>query len=124
MQFKEWIKLYEVGPGGGGPGSGMVPPKQDPTKVGGTNAFADYHAPGSDELPPVNKSKKKSKKRMKQEGLWYNDEGAPEDARRKKKPWEERGVQRQQAQTKGAGLGMGSAMGGMPTRMKKKMKKK
>ena len=65
--FQQW--LFEVGMGGGGPGSGMTPPKQDPTQVGGTSAFADYHGPGSGELPPNAKEqflmKKKLKKKMK-----------------------------------------------------------
>jgi len=70
VTFRQW--LMEVGMGGGGPGGGMEPPKQDPTKVGGTNAFGDYHMPGSDELPPtsprfIKKSKKKSKKKMKRQ---------------------------------------------------------
>jgi len=71
--FTQWMKLMEVGPGGGGPGSGMTPPKQDPTDVGGTSAFPDFHGPGSSELPPDAREqylmkknmKKKMKKRMK-----------------------------------------------------------
>ena len=30
MGFKEWLKLLEVGMGGGGPGGGLEPPKQCP----------------------------------------------------------------------------------------------
>lgn len=56
MNFKKW--LIEVGMGGGGPGGGMEPPKQNPTSMQG--AFADYHGPNSEELPP-----KKMKKGLK-----------------------------------------------------------
>lgn len=47
MNFKKW--LLEVGMGGGGPGGGLEPPKQNPTHTQG--AFADYHQPNSNQLP-------------------------------------------------------------------------
>lgn len=66
LYFKQW--LLEVGMGGGGPGGGMEPPKQDPTKVA-QGAFADYSDKnGTDPrnpngtLPPIRKMKKRSKK--------------------------------------------------------------
>lgn len=49
--FKQW--LTEVGMGGGGPGSGMEPPKQDPTKIA-QGAFADYHGPKDVQTDPAN----------------------------------------------------------------------
>ncbi len=57
ISFIQWLTELEVGPGSGG-----VPPKQEPTKVGGTNAFGDYNAPGSDELPPTKRRKMKKSK--------------------------------------------------------------
>lgn len=62
--FKQW--LLEVGAGGGGPGSGMTPPRQDPTKMPG--AWQDYHGPEETDphdpnaqLPPIQKKKMKKK---------------------------------------------------------------
>ena len=46
MSFKKWFETQTLG-------GGIEPPKQDPTDLG-QQANADYHAPGSDELPPVN----------------------------------------------------------------------
>lgn len=67
ISFKKW--LLEVGMGGGGPGSGIEPPKQDPTKTG-SQGFADYHGKdGTDprnpngQLPPIPKKMKKKMKR-------------------------------------------------------------
>ena len=57
ISFIQWLTELAAGPG-----SGMVPPKQDPTKVGGTNAFGDFNAPGSDELPPTKRYKMRMKK--------------------------------------------------------------
>jgi hypothetical protein len=55
--------LFEVGAGGGGPGSGMSPPKQNPLVF--TGAFQDYHGNDSKDsknphgkLPPIKKIKK------------------------------------------------------------------
>lgn len=61
MNFKKW--LFEVGMGGGGVGSGVEPPKQNPTGFSG--AFADYHSDESTDsknpkgLLPIRKKKKK-----------------------------------------------------------------
>ncbi|MHA2043229.1 MAG: hypothetical protein ACW99G_00460 [Candidatus Thorarchaeota archaeon] len=71
--FQQW--LMEVGMGGGGPGGGMEPPKQDPTKVSDVNAFKDFQLPGSNKLPPnperteitVDEKKLRMKKKMKKE---------------------------------------------------------
>ncbi len=67
MNFKKW--LIEVGMGGGGPGGGMDPPKQDPTAMPG--AFADYHSDDerdpqdqNGQLPPVAKKKKKKNEKI------------------------------------------------------------
>jgi hypothetical protein len=61
--FKEWLQLFEVGMGGGGVGSGMEPPLENP-KIG---AFAlnDLHDPNSDQLPPNNKPRKKKRNSVK-----------------------------------------------------------
>lgn len=60
MGFKKW--LMEAGMGGGGVGSGMVPPLQKPEPT----AMADYHGeehrdPKNQEgrLPPVKKKRGK-----------------------------------------------------------------
>jgi hypothetical protein len=60
------------------------------------------------------------------EGGFYSDEQAPEYARRKKSPAEERGVARPAAGPHGAnlGVGRGATMGGSSAFMKKKMKRK
>lgn len=71
MNFKKW--LLEVGAGGGGVGSGMIPPREDPAQIittsntGGFQTYSDDS--GSDpsnpdgKLPPTSKKmKKKSKK--------------------------------------------------------------
>ena len=62
MNFKKW--LIEVGMGGGGPGSGLSPPKQNPTSFSGS--FADFHDEthkdprnSKGQLPPVKKKMKK-----------------------------------------------------------------
>jgi hypothetical protein len=60
MGFRKW--LLEVGMGGGGVGSGMVPPLQRPE----TTAMADYHGDGHRDptnqygrLPPAKKKRGK-----------------------------------------------------------------
>jgi len=60
MEFKSW--LVEVGMGGGGVGSGMVPPLQKPD----TTAMQDHHGEEhkdpknqNGKLPPVKKRPKK-----------------------------------------------------------------
>jgi hypothetical protein len=60
--FKQWLVELDAGPG-----SGMTPPKQDPTKVSKVNAFTTVYGPGSDELPPTPERKEilKCKKKMK-----------------------------------------------------------
>jgi hypothetical protein len=73
MNFKKW--LLEVGMGGGGAGSGMMPPKEDPVQMitgnntGGFQVWSDES--GSDpadpngQLPPTTKKIKKLKKSKK-----------------------------------------------------------
>lgn len=65
LSFKQW--LIEVGAGGGGPGSGLEPPKQSPVdpdpSPGQTHAFHSVNIDKSD-LPPT-PSNPKMKKRMK-----------------------------------------------------------
>lgn len=60
MGFKEWLKLLEGGMGGGGVGSGIEPPLQNP-KIG---AFAlnDLHGPNSDQIPPTKNNNKRPRK--------------------------------------------------------------
>lgn len=60
MEFRQW--LLEVGMGGGGVGSGMVPPLQRPD----VTALVDYHGAGhrdprnhDGKLPPVKRRRKK-----------------------------------------------------------------
>jgi len=70
MNFKKW--LLEVGMGGGGPGGGMEPPRQNP--VGSTGAFSDYHGQNSEETPPKKIKKglrKKSKHGRRRIGTSY-----------------------------------------------------
>jgi hypothetical protein len=62
MDFRNWLE-------NSGPPGGLAPPKQDPTKVGGTSAFASYCGPEeadptnpNGQLPPVKKRMKKMKK--------------------------------------------------------------
>ena len=60
------------------------------------------------------------------EGGFYSDEKAPEYAKRKRTPAEERGLARPAAGAHGAnmGVGVGNTMGGASAYMKKKMKRK
>ena len=70
MNFKTWL---EVGMGGGGPGSGLEPPKQNPIGMISSNSMGAYQTfsdeSGSDpenpsgQLPPVAKKKKNKQKK-------------------------------------------------------------
>lgn len=57
MSFKKWLETQTLG-------GGIEPPKQRPDLMG-RQANADYHAPGSEELPPVNKKMKAKAKAKK-----------------------------------------------------------
>ena len=66
LYFKKWIEA------GGAHFGGIEPPKQQPIDPdpapGQTDAMPDFHAPGSDQLPPTKKDrdyKKYMKKHMK-----------------------------------------------------------
>ena len=71
LHFKLWFEVGMDGDGGGRPGGGMEPPKQNPIDPnpapGQTDAFARYHGPNSNELPPTprNPAKKKMKSKAK-----------------------------------------------------------
>ena len=55
--FKQWITENSGAPGG------LEPPKQHPEAMPG--AWSDYHAPGSEELPPTKRTNYKMKKKSK-----------------------------------------------------------
>lgn len=59
LMFKKWFENQSLG-------GGLEPPKESPIDPdpapGQTNALADFHLPGSDQLPPV---KRKMKSKMK-----------------------------------------------------------
>ncbi len=53
--FRKWLEFQTLG-------GGFPPPKEEPTNTGSLG-FADYHSPGSRELPPTKKTRFKMKKK-------------------------------------------------------------